>query len=194
MNNTVPLGIATNRTKMDISVISYHGQSLCKWAYSPFTVIGPTTRSLNFTGQFMHDSTHMLSQVMLCFNWLWVIFLLLTANLWPRSPPTGQIFCENYNLTTGFSHMRVSPLLSGPRFAMLPTGYYSERVIAFLSFPVSLLYPHVHLHFVFLTLCLSVLPSVRVCVWVYVCTGGPAPFLVLIYLLLLCPLSPELDL
>lgn len=166
--------------------------SYCPWSISlqvsifTLTVIRPTTRSLNCTGQFMHHSMHTLSQVMLCFNWLWVIFLLLTASLWPRSPPTGQIFCKNYNLTTGFSHMRVSPLLSGPRFAMLPTGYYSESV--------SLPYPHVHFRFVFLTLCQSALPSVRACVWVYVYIGGPALFLVLIYLLLLCPLSPELDL
>lgn len=89
--------------------------------------------SLNFTGQFMHHSMHMLSQVMLCFNWLRVILLQSSANLWPRSLSTGQIFCANCSLSMGFTHMRVSPLLSGPRFAMLPTGYYTERLSAFLS-------------------------------------------------------------
>lgn len=112
----------------------------------------------------MHHITHMLSQVMLCFNWLWVIFLHLAANLWPRSPPTGQIFCENCNLTTDFPHMRVGPLQ-----VCHAASFYSERVTAFLSFSVSLLYPHLHLHFIFPTLCLqSVLPSVRAeCVCVY---------------------------
>lgn len=149
------------------------------------TVIRPTTPSLNLTGQFMHHSLHLLSQVMLCFNWLWVIFLHLAANLWLTSPPTGQIYCENCNLTTGFSYMRVSPLLSGSRFAMLPTGYYSERVTAF-SF---LLYICISILF-FLPFVSSLCESrVHVYNW-----GGPALFLVLIYLLLLCPLSPELDL
>lgn len=59
--------------------------------------------------------------------------------------------------------MRVNPLLSGPKFAMLPTGYYSERVTAFISFACGLLHPRLHLHVVFLTLVLqAVLPSVKV--------------------------------
>lgn len=57
--------------------------------------------------------------------------------------------------------MRVNLLLS--KFAMLPAGYYSERVTAFLSFVFGLLYPRLHLHVVFLTLVLqAVLPSVKV--------------------------------
>lgn len=103
---------------------------------------------------------------MLCFNWLRVIFLQSSANLWPRSPPTGQIFCENCNLSTGFTHMRVSPLLSG--FAMLPTGYYTERKRE--SFPilftVSVSVFHINICismlFSFLFCLQSTLPSARV--------------------------------
>lgn len=170
LKHTLP--VMWQRWANQLTVIS---QSLCKWA---------TTPSLNFAGQLMHHSSHMLSQVAL-------IFLHLAANLWPRSPPTGQIFSENCKLTKGFSHVRVSPRLSEPRFAMLPACYYSERETAF---SIYLLHPRLHLHVVFLTLSLqAVLPLVseegHAHFW-----GEAALFLVLIYLFLLCPLSPELDL
>lgn len=142
--------------------------SLCIFTPAVIQLAAP---SLNFTSQFMHHSTHMLSQVMLCFNWLWVIFLHLAANLWPRSPPTGQILCENCNLTKGFSHIRVSPLLSGTRFSMLPTGYYI-RETAFLSFLLGLLYPHLHFHFVFLTLLSPVCSTLCESVCVYLRGSG----------------------
>jgi len=81
----------------------------------------------------------------------WVIFLHLAANLWSRSPPTGQIFCENCNLSTGRSHMKVSPPLSGPAFATLLTGCFREWAGAFLPCLVSLFLPHLQLRVVFLT-------------------------------------------
>lgn len=62
-------------------------------------------------------STHV--QPGLCF---FVVFPHLAANLWPRSPPTGQIFLESCNLRA--SHMfEAAPLLSEIRFSTFPHSH-----------------------------------------------------------------------
>lgn len=87
-------------------------------------------------------------------------FLRLAANLGPSSPPTGQTFSENCNQTKGFSHVRLSPRLSEPRFAMLPACYCSERERN--CFSIYHLHPRPHLHVVCPALSLqAVLPSVN---------------------------------
>lgn len=117
----------------------------------------------------------MLSQVLLCFNWLWVIFLHLAANLWSTSPPTGQIFCENCNLSTRLSHTRVGPLLSGPGSTTRPSVGSSPWAAGLLYFI---------LFFWSLSCMLGLFSSPSVC----------GALLVLLYLLWFDPLSPELDL
>lgn len=74
-----PLAVTIKRTNIRKWVKVHIVQ--CEHCYT----FRPTTPLLNFTGQFMHHSKHIQSQVMLCFNWLWEIFLHLAANLWPRS-------------------------------------------------------------------------------------------------------------
>lgn len=110
-------------------------------------------------------STHMLGQVLVCFNWLWEQFLRLAADLWSRSPPTRQIFSENSNLSTGGSHAL--------RFTAMPTVCFCPSLSHLVS------YSHICVSVLFPVLCLQAVQHfviaevVCVCVRVGSSVSGP---------------------
>lgn len=109
-------------------------------------------------------STHMLGQVLVCFNWLWEQFLRLAADLWSRSPPTRQIFSENSNLSTGGSRVL--------RFTAMPTVCFCPSLSHLVS------YSHICVSVLFPVLCLQAVQHFVIAevVCVCVCEGGQQCF------------------
>lgn len=109
------VGRGEGQEKMATNIICAIDVALFGIVLSPLTVNGHFTnkpRPLTKTYWSVNASLFPYARPRLCF---FVVFPLLAANLWPRSPPTRQIFLESCNLTA--SHMlEAAPFCQRPGF------------------------------------------------------------------------------